>query len=411
MKRYCKEIDFNLEFMKASIYRCLNANNRWKREDFILTLAIYTRKYLVKTKRIRYDIFYLERKIKLLIKENKKEKLAVIVEYIALELRTEIKERKIYTPPIKYEKRYDSSSQKIRNIGILSAKQQLYDYITVDAMSRMLHAKLGYYQCAAIIGKGQVFGKQSIEYWIRVHPDKCKWIYKADVRHYYDSINHQVLLNFLKNDIKNDDLIYLLEYLIGTFGDIGLCIGSYLCQYLANYLMSYVYHYVQEELYIERRGKRIKLVNYILIYMDDVLFLGSSKKNVKMASKLFEKYVNEVLLLEIKPNFQFFQLGEQPIDMLGYIIWPDRTLVRRKVHLKANRTFRKVQREKYTMTIKTARRVTSYYGFYIRTNSNKYKRQVKLEKVVNNARRVISNDSKKRNISRYTTKIPISTQI
>ena len=305
----------------------------------------------------------------------------------------EIKERRIKLEPIKFEDRYDSISKKTRRIGISSMKQQCYDYIMVNACKEMFLAKIGHYQCASLKNKGQVFGKNAIETWIRTNPNKCKWVFKCDIKKFYPSVDHNIIKKYLDRDIKNDDVKYGIYTLIDTY-DEGLCIGSYLCQYLANYFLSYAYHFVTEMLYTERRGKRQNLIHHVLFYMDDILLLGSSKKNVKMASKRLEEYLNKELGLKLKPTYQLFPLDSRPIDMMGYRIYTYKTTIRKRIFNRANKVYVKMKNPKNEMKLSDAYKVVAYNGYIKHSFSKKYSKKVKLNKTVKKAKEVISNASK-----------------
>ena len=401
MKRYLSRFDLSLEFIKYSIYDCLNGstsgNQRWKRFDTSAFLAEYVEKLLLNNNNIKVTSrSKLEKKIREVASKDKSQ-LYFLVDYVAEQMYLEIKERRIKLIPIKYEDRYDDVAKKVRRIGISSMKQQCYDYIAVNAAKEMFLAKIGHYQCASLKDKGQLFGKNAIETWIRTNPKKCKWVFKADVKKFYPSVNHTILKKYIERDIKNDDVKYLIFSLIDTY-DEGLCIGSYLCQYLANYFLSYAYHYVTEMLYTERRGKRQNMVHYALFYMDDILLIGSSKKNVKMASKSFEKYLNEQLGLSLKKTYQLFPIDSRPIDMMGYKIYTYKTTVRKRIFNRANKVFIKMKNPKNDMTLGDAHKVVSYYGYFKHSFGKKYTKKIKLNKTLKKAKEVISNASKESNV-------------
>ena len=385
MKRYLKDFDLTYEFVKASIYNCLN-QQRWTRRDTASLLADYKQLQMYERKQPLISKKQLMKEIRETAYLDKT-RLYNLVDYMALKIYEEICNRKISLDPIRYEERVDGISKKIREIGISSMKQQLYDYIIVNACEKMFYAKIGHYQCASIPRKGQVFGKGAIETWIRTNPKQCRYIFKADIKKFYPSVDHKILKELLARDIKNSTLLYILYTLIDTYKE-GLCIGSYLCQYLANYVLSYPYHYVSEMLYTERRGKRINLINHVLFYMDDIILFGSSKKNVKLAAKKLEKYLNEKFKLGFKPTYQLFPLDSRPIDMMGFKIYTYKTTVRKRIYNKANRTFKKAKKN---MTLKQAYRVVSYNGYFRHSYSYKYIKQINLDNTLERAKEVISN--------------------
>ncbi len=396
MKRYLSNFDLSYEFVKYSIYDCLDGatsgKQRWTRYDTSLFIAEYVQKWVLQYTSDIPPVHIIAKRIRKLA-YNDRMSLHKIVDYISKEMYLEIKNRNIQLEPIKYEERYDKSSKKVRNIGIASMKQQCFDYIAVNSCKKMFLAKIGHYQCASLSNKGQIFGKNAIETWIRTNPNKCKWIFKCDIKKFYPSVNHNIIKSYLKRDIKNDDVLYLLYALIDTY-DEGLCIGSYLSQFLANYFLSYPYHYVSEMLYTTRRDKRINLVNHVLFYMDDLLLLGSSKKNVKKASKLLEKYLHDNMQLELKPTYQLFPLDSRPIDMMGYKIYTYKTIIRKRIFDRANKVYLKAKRNKFEVNLTDAYKIVSYYGYFKHSWGKKYIKKVKLNKTLKNAKEVISNASK-----------------
>lgn len=220
MKRYLNNFELSYEFVKYGIYDCLDGatsgNQRWTRSDTSLFIAEYVQKWALQYTCNVPSVRILAKRIRA-IAHSDRTKLHKIVDYIAKEMYLEIKERRIKLEPIEYEDRYDKSSKKIRKIGISSMKQQCYDYIVVNASKEMFLAKIGHYQCASLKDKGQIFGKNAIETWIRTNPSKCKWIFKCDVRKFYPSVNHDLIKKFIDRDIKNEDVKYLMFTLIDTY--------------------------------------------------------------------------------------------------------------------------------------------------------------------------------------------------
>lgn len=386
--------------MRNSIYECLN-RQRWTRRDTSWMLAQYAQIWQTEHNKSFESRYILAKKIRNIAHQDKT-KLYRLVDFMAQKIYEEITLNQIFLENIKYENRIDKGSFKLREIGIASMKQQCLDYIAVNACKVMFKAKIGHYQCASIPNKGQVFGKQAIETWIRTNPRKCQYIWKADIKKFYPNVNQRILKELLERDIKNKTILYLLYTLIDSYKK-GLCIGSFLSQYLANYYLSYAYHYVTEFLYTERRGKRINLINYCLFYMDDIILFGSSKKNVKMAGRKLEKYLKEKLDLELKPNYQLFPLDSRPIDVMGFKIWTYKTTVRKRIYVKANRTYKKIKRNNYKMTLQEAYKVISYNGYFRHSYSGKYIKKVNLDLTLYKAKEIVSNES--RNIYGNTTPI------
>lgn len=333
----------------------------------------------------------------------------LLLERAAENLTREIKERDVHFPEIHYSMRYDGNSGKLREIGVESIKQQIYNYVAVNALKELFERKIGKYQCASVPGRGQVYGKNAIEKWIRKNPDKTRAGAKADVRHCYPSINTVKLMSFLRKQVKNDDLLYLVEKLISSYKQ-GLSIGSYLSQWLCNYYLSFAYHYAQQKLFKmqRRRGqeKRTRLFYKIIFYMDDILILGSRKADVKKAMLMLVRFLRDELSLEIKPNWKLFQvdyIGKDGkhhgdcIDMMGYKIYRDHTEVRRSIFIRSRRAYLRLRKQiqhHMEIPIDLACRCVSYFGWFKNSDSDHFKGKYGIEQLMKYAKRRVSIESK-----------------
>ena len=402
MRRYLKHFKFTVGTVEGAIYECLdgvgNSNKRWNRMDTAYFLADYLI-ILDKSEGLqRYELAHNLHTF-IITEEKYREMLSGLINDIAKDIYKEIVNKEIELEPIKYKLRYDRSSQKIRKIGLASIKQQVYDHIMVRVCKEMFMNKIGTYQCASIKGRGQVFGKNVIETWIRMKPKQCKWIWKGDVRKFYPSVPHDKLKNLLRRDIKNNDVLYVLFFLIDTYGDKGLCIGSYLSQFLANYYLSYAYHFLSEKCFTIRKKRNgtkeeIRLIRFQLFYMDDIILFSPNKKYLKKCVKMFIKYLSDELGLDVKESHQLFPLDSRPIDMMGYKIYTYKTTVRRRMFKRANSIISKYKKKEKKMPIKVARAFMSYKGFFDNSNSIKYKRKTKFNRVFKKAREVIRREAR-----------------
>lgn len=393
MKRYCKNIRLDAEWIKAAIRECLS--DKWSRLDVAGFLAGYTANT---TKRELHRQIKADRSV-----------ATPLIEKAAAEMAQEIDTRNVSFSAISYSMRYDGNSGKLREIGVESIKQQIYNYVAVNALKELFERKIGKYQCASVPGRGQVYGKNAIERWIRKNPDKTRAGAKADVWHCYPSINTRKLMRFLRKQVKNDDLLYLVETLIGSYKQ-GLSIGSYLSQWLCNYYLSFAYHYAQQKLFKvqKRRGqeKRTRLFYKIIFYMDDILILGPRKADVKKAMLMLIQFFKEELELEIKPNWKLFQvdyIGKDGkhhgdcIDMMGYKIYRDHTEVRRSIFLRARRAYlrlRKQVQRRMEIALDLAYRCISYFGWFKNSDSDHFKKKYGIEQLMKYAKRRVSIESK-----------------
>lgn len=356
--------------ISRAVYACLD--KKYKRNDVV--------RYLSQVSNLK------ENQIRCIYFRYGKIGIRPIVELIITELQSEIVNGSVSFPKIWYREKIDGSSGKIRRIGIQNIKQQLYDYIAVEGLEPALK-RIGEFQYASIKGRGITKGKEIISRWVKNRD--MRYFVKLDVRKCFESINHDLLIEFLEKHMKNEKLIWLIKALISSF-ERGLSIGSYLSQYLCNLYMSILYHYIMEELYKTRRGKRVNLVRHCLIYMDDILMIGSQRRDMEKEVKQVIKKVKE-MGLEIKPNYQVKPIDGNCIDMMGFKIYRNHTEIRGRIFLRVRRSFRRARKH---ITLRTAKKCISYYGYLKHTNSKRIIQKWKVKSMIKKCKGVIRNESK-----------------
>lgn len=167
---------------------------------------------------------------------------------------------------------------------------------------------------------------------------ECEYCYKLDVRHFYQSINHDILKGKFRRLFKDPDLLWLLDEIIDSIAtaniedlrniwlldedvdpETGIPIGNYLSQYCGNLYLSSFDHWIKEE-------KRVK---HCFRYMDDITIFGRSKEELHALRKEVDAYFNKELHLKIKPNWQIFPTYVRGVDFVGYRIFLNYTLLRK----------------------------------------------------------------------------------
>lgn len=254
----------------------------------------------------------------------------------------------------------EPTNGKHRIIGIESVKQQVCDYVAVQALEPLLHARVGFYQVASVRGKGQLFAARTVRHWAH---EGGYWVH-LDVRQCYPTISHQVVMAILEKYVRSPDVLYVARTLLATYGG-GLDIGSYFSLRMAQLVLSFGYHHV-EDLAKTRRGHRVPLVTHQCWYADDILLMGHSKRDLRMAARSLERYLRDELGLTLK-RWKICRVGDQePIDLAGFVTRPDRTTIRASIFLRARRAIRHYQRHP---SLAGARRVCSYWGWICHSDS------------------------------------------
>lgn len=259
---------------------------------------------------------------------------------------------------------YDGISRKKREIIVPTFRELAVQHAIIQVMKPIFLHGAYEHSYAAIPSKGSHLGKKHLEKWIRNDPKHCKYVLKMDIHHFFPSIPHNQLKANLSKIIR-DELTLNLLFKIIDVSNKGIPLGFYTSQWLSNWYLKNLDHYIKEKL---------KAVHYIR-YMDDMVVLGSNKRELhKMRVKISE-YLAEIGL-ELKSNWQVYRFDYtrngrnygRDIDFMGFRFFRKKTTMRRSIMLKATRTAKRMAK-KEKPTIYDIRKMLSYLGWITHTNT------------------------------------------
>lgn len=321
---------------------------------------------------------------------------------IAKEISRRISNRDLELAPIAYFWHRDGREGKLRLLGKETAIHQCMDYVAVEFLMPLFDAKIMTMQCASVPGRGQVYGKQLLEKWVQKQADRNRIYIQTDVKQCYKSLSPDTVMKLLRRDIgKNKTLLWFVDMLLSMF-EHGLSIGSYLSQWLCNYALSYACHYLHERCFKERRHRdgsveKVRLFSHAVMYMDDFIITGTSKRDLKMCVRKLDKYLRTFLGLEFKPGWSAKYTDREPIDSMGFCVGSEATTIRGRVFLRARRALVKawgyVNQHK-RIPLGLAQRVVSYAGWFIHSNSKKASEKYHLTAIAALSKKIVSMEGK-----------------
>lgn len=145
--------------------------------------------------------------------------------------------------------------------------EQVVHHIVVSACYDIFMQGMYEFSCGSVPERGAHYGKKYIERWIRTDTKNCKYVLKMDIRHFFESVDHDVLKAWLEKKIRDKRMLHILNLIIDG-SEQGLPLGFYTSQWLSNFMLQPLDHYIKEELHA---------VHYIR-YMDDMVVFGRNKK-------------------------------------------------------------------------------------------------------------------------------------
>ncbi len=151
---------------------------------------------------------------------------------------------------------------------------------------------------------------------------------KCDIRKFFDSIDHAILIKLLRKRIKDERTMGLLEEIIGSFTSArstaierkGLPLGNLTSQLFANIYMNEFDQFVKHDLHVRR---------YIR-YTDDFIIVDADKEYLQTLIPRCARFLDEQLSLTLHPKKIEIKALHQGVDFLGYITFPHHRLVRTK---------------------------------------------------------------------------------
>lgn len=152
---------------------------------------------------------------------------------------------------------------------------------------------------------------------------KTVWILKCDIHKFFDSVNHEKLISFLKQKIYCEKTISLLENIIKSFQKEkgkGIPLGNLTSQLFSNAYMNPFDQFVKREL---KYGCYVR-------YADDFIFLSDSRLDFERILPFVRNFLSEKLNLMLHDRKIEIRKWHQGVDFLGYISFPHHRILRIK---------------------------------------------------------------------------------
>lgn len=193
--------------------------------------------------------------------------------------------------------------------------------------------------------------------------EETKYCLKLDIRKFYPSINHDILLRIIKRKIKDKKLLQLLSEII--YSAEGVPIGNYLSQFFANLYLAYFDHWVKEELQCK----------YYFRYADDIVILSNNKQFLRNVLLVIKLYLKHELKLSIKPNYQIFPIDSRGLDFIGYKFYHTHILLRKSIKLRIFKLINLYKNKKISRK-DLKNKMSSYFGWLKYCNSKNLLRKI-----------------------------------
>ena len=224
---------------------------------------------------------------------------------------------------------------------------------------------------ASIDGRGMHKGSKRVMQFIANND----YFLKCDIRKFYPSVDHDILMDIVRHKIKDKNILWLIEDIVRSFpGDKNLPIGNYFSQWGGNWYLNELDYYVKNKL---------KCKCY-LRYCDDFCLFSNDKKQLAEWREKIRIFLAERLkLIYSKAEISHIKNG---VDFLGYRHFRRNgkryILVRKRTAKRMIKHIRKTKRgyNKGFIPVEQAlSRVGSYYGWVKYANSHHLKISTRID--------------------------------
>ncbi len=149
------------------------------------------------------------------------------------------------------------------------------------------------------------------------------YVFKADIYHYFDNVNHETLINIIKSKFKDEKITWIIRKILNNFKTEsegkGMPLGNYTSQFFANVYLNKLDYFVKHEL----------KAKYYIRYVDDFVILHRNKKRLEYFRKHIVEFLNEIKL-KLHPNKSDIIPLQKGITFLGYRIFYNYKLLRKR---------------------------------------------------------------------------------
>jgi RNA-directed DNA polymerase len=208
-------------------------------------------------------------------------------------------------------------------------------------------------------GKGTHRGVARLETFARklsANYRKPVFALKCDIRKFFDSIDQGILMELVRKKVKDPDVLWLIEKIIGSFRKVegrGLPLGNVTSQLFANVYLNELDQFMKH---------RLK-ARYYLRYCDDFIVLGGSEKELQRIIPAISDFLERELRFSLHKQKIVMRKLSRGVDFLGYVVLPHYRVMRTKTK---RRILRKV----------STRNLQSYLGVLSHCRGHKIAKKI-----------------------------------
>ena len=263
--------------------------------------------------------------------------------------------------PEKHKARVVFEHGKEREIFCPTIWEQWVHHIVIQVLAPIVTRYAYKYSCGSMPKRGGIYGKRQME---RLISRGFKYFAKLDIRHFFKSVRQDIVIEMLEELICDEWFIYLVRRIFWQFPK-SLPLGFYPSQWLANFVLW-------------KLDRRIVSTGVDHIrYVDDLVLVSNNKRTLHRVVGIIRQELGKIRL-RLKGNYQICRFifrkktGEligRAIDFMGFVFRRDRTVLRKKIMIRATRFAGRLKRTRKIAT-RQALSMMSRIGWFKHTSTS-----------------------------------------
>jgi len=270
---------------------------------------------------------------------------------------------------------------KTRRISKSDFRDRIVHHAICNIIEPFFDKTFIYDNYANRVRKGTFKAIDRFDYFKRIvseNNSKVCFVLKADVKHYFDTVNHNVLLQIISKTIFDKRVILLISKILNNHITLeqgkGMPLGNLTSQFFANIYLNELDQFVKHKL----------KAKYYIRYVDDFVILHENPRVLLYYKEKINQFLTEKLDLELHPDKSRIKTLENGIDFLGFRIFYHYKLVRRKNLNKFERNFNQLKKAYAEDLINREKMVEKFEGWlaYVSyANTYKYRRHLTIKSI------------------------------
>ena len=215
---------------------------------------------------------------------------------------------------------------KTRKIAKSDIRDRIVHHALINIIGPIFERMFIYDSCANRKGKGTLFALWRFYYYLRkvtLNRTREAYCLKADVKKYFENVNHLTLINIIRKKIADENTLELIQKINANFGmkrererecvtswlePKGMPLGNLTSQFFANVYLNELDYFVKHVLKIE----------CYIRYVDDFVILHESREQLEKWKSEINYFLQNKLKLTLHPQKSRIASLSSGVDFVGF---------------------------------------------------------------------------------------------